>query len=171
MKTKICSRCGIEKPLTDFRKDKNKDDGRSCACSACEKIGFPETMKEVLRKTGKPDVIYMLDSFGDTPMNDIVSELRKRGYRGSVMRMAAQMYIRDKDLKMCHKCNKYKPISEFYNTKQTICGATSYCKDCMKATMVEAREADKIRKEKMAEIKALADECKRLRIKKALSGC
>lgn len=171
MKTKICSRCGIEKPLTDFRKDKNKDDGRSCACSACEKIGFPETMKEVLRKTGKPEVIYMLDSFGDTPMNDIVHELRKRGYSGPVMRMAAQMYISDAGLKKCYKCNKYKPIGEFYNNKRVYNKVTSYCKDCAKAITAEAREADKIRKEKMAEIKALADECKRLRIKKALSGC
>ncbi len=171
MNTKICSRCGMEKPLTDFRKDNKKDDGRFCACKDCEKLGFPETMKEILRKTRKPELIYMLDSFGDTPMNDIVSELRKRGYRGSVMRMAAQMYIRDKDLKMCHKCNEYKPISEFYNNKQTINGTTSYCKDCIKAAVADERMTDKKRKEKMAEIIALADECKRLRIKKALNGC
>lgn len=169
MKTKKCSRCGIEKPLTNFRKDHKGNGKRSCACKACEKIGFPETMKEILRKTGKPELIYMLDSFGDTPMNDIVPELRKRGYSGSVMRMAAQMYISDTGLKECAKCKKHKPISEFYNNRRMYNKVTSYCKDCAKAATAEARK--ETTSSKMAKIKALADECKRLRIKKALNEC
>jgi hypothetical protein len=35
MKTKKCTKCGIEKPLTEFSKDKNRKDGRRSHCKAC----------------------------------------------------------------------------------------------------------------------------------------
>ena len=175
MKTKICSRCGEEKPLTDFRKGDKGKDGRYNVCRACEKIGFPETMKELFRKTGQPDLIYMLDSFGDTPMNDIVPELRRRGYRGSVLHMAAQMYIRDKGIKRCPKCGEYKSLEEFSKSRKSRDGF-SYCKVCKKAAKAEYGRKARMKKDgilspKMAEIKALADKCRELRIRKILNGC
>ncbi len=174
-KTKICSRCGEEKPLTDFQKWNKSKDGRSNVCKACAKIGFPETMKELFRKTGQPDLIYMLDTFGDTPMNDIVIELRRRGYRGSVLHMAAQMYIHDKGIKRCSKCGEYKPIEEFSKSRKIHNGFT-YCKVCEKAAKAEYSRKARMKKDgipspKMAEIKALADKCRQLRIRKILNGC
>lgn len=162
MKTKICSRCGKEKPLDRFRKD-------SFVCRNCDKTGYPETMKELFRKTGQPELIYLLDSFGDTPMNDIVTELRNRGYRGSAKQMAMQMFTHDKGIKKCPRCNEYKPIGEFYKSSR------SRCKTCENAADAEYKKHVKMKNEraahKMEEIKKLADKCKKLRIRKILSGC
>lgn len=35
MNTKICSKCGIEKPTTEFYKDKHKSDGLQRECKEC----------------------------------------------------------------------------------------------------------------------------------------
>ena len=35
MKTKICSKCCVEKPISNFCKDKAKKDGLSCSCRLC----------------------------------------------------------------------------------------------------------------------------------------
>jgi hypothetical protein len=36
MKTKICSKCGIEKELSEFGKDKHNIDGLSYKCKECK---------------------------------------------------------------------------------------------------------------------------------------
>ena len=35
--TRVCSQCGEEKPLTDFRRNRGKPEGRECACKSCRK--------------------------------------------------------------------------------------------------------------------------------------
>jgi len=53
MKTKICSRCKKEKPITEFYKDKNTKDGLTCWCKECkEEYGkkYCQKNKEKTRK-------------------------------------------------------------------------------------------------------------------------
>lgn len=38
------------------------------------------------------------------------------------------------ETKLCPKCRKYKPTSEFYKSSRTASGLQSYCKDCAKLT-------------------------------------
>ena len=35
MKTKVCTKCGEEKPLTEFYRDRQKSDGLSSSCKIC----------------------------------------------------------------------------------------------------------------------------------------
>lgn len=37
--TKVCSKCGETKPLTDFYKDKNASDGHQLWCKRCVSVG------------------------------------------------------------------------------------------------------------------------------------
>lgn len=57
MKTKICNKCKIEKPLSEFNKDKSRKDGLCTRCNACRKIegilyrkNNKEKVKQTLRK-------------------------------------------------------------------------------------------------------------------------
>jgi hypothetical protein len=57
MKTKICSKCGVEQNISEFRKDISKKDGLRPDCKLCVKkyemscrINNPTLMKEKLKK-------------------------------------------------------------------------------------------------------------------------
>lgn len=77
MKTKVCSKCGVEKPIDEFYKDKHRKDGvradcKSCVCKRQKKYGdnhkeerkeynkeYNETHKEELklyRETNKEEI-------------------------------------------------------------------------------------------------------------------
>lgn len=54
--TKICSKCKIEKPVSEFHKDKNSSDGYTYACKDCRNAKYkeyyyanPEKIKEKVR--------------------------------------------------------------------------------------------------------------------------
>lgn len=53
MKTKICSKCNLEKELVNYPKDKNRKDGYYVYCKECRKLTYQshiETLKEKSRK-------------------------------------------------------------------------------------------------------------------------
>lgn len=54
MKTKICTKCGIEKELSEFYKDKSKPDGHRPNCKECIKIykkNYRDKNKENIKKS------------------------------------------------------------------------------------------------------------------------
>ena len=55
--SKCCIKCGVEKPFTEFYKDKTKKDGLQYRCKPCDKIistqwklNNPEQNKQVMKK-------------------------------------------------------------------------------------------------------------------------
>lgn len=44
---KICTRCNIEKSLSEFSKDKHKNDGLSCWCKECRKEYYQDHIEEI----------------------------------------------------------------------------------------------------------------------------
>jgi 5-methylcytosine-specific restriction endonuclease McrA len=46
--SKVCPKCGTEKPLAEFHRDKNRKDGRYCYCKPC-------AVSEVRRYTARPE--------------------------------------------------------------------------------------------------------------------
>lgn len=46
MKTKICSKCKIEKPLSEFHKDKSRKDGHISICKMCIKLTIAKNNKQ-----------------------------------------------------------------------------------------------------------------------------
>lgn len=55
METKICSKCGIDKPLNDYYKNKARKDGVSTYCILCQKEYFkkPERIEYERKRTNK----------------------------------------------------------------------------------------------------------------------
>lgn len=45
MKTKVCTKCGIEKPLDQFAKNSSKPDGLSPQCKECKHKYYEEYYK------------------------------------------------------------------------------------------------------------------------------
>ena len=48
-KTKVCSKCGLEKDVSEFNKDKYTKDGIDCQCRSCRKE-YQHTHKEEIKK-------------------------------------------------------------------------------------------------------------------------
>ena len=171
--TKICSRCGEEKPLGSFGSGRGAD-GRCGYCKDCARDGYPETMKKRFGKLRRREADYLEERFGKDRVDDIVVELRERGYRGSFMQMAVQLYVCETGMKRCPTCKEYKPVGEFAKGGRTFDGLKR-CKECNREKKKEAyREKNRRPKEtsaKMAAIKELADKCRELRIRKILNGC
>lgn len=60
MKTKICTRCELEKPLSEFYKQSHRKDGHSSGCKQCDNASYTvsrnkkkEHYKTVARDRGK----------------------------------------------------------------------------------------------------------------------
>lgn len=50
METKVCTKCGIEKPLDQFVKNSNKPDGLSPQCKECKHKYYEEYYKSIRMK-------------------------------------------------------------------------------------------------------------------------
>ena len=46
METKVCTKCGIEKPLDQFAKNSSKPDGLSPQCKECKHKYYEECYKK-----------------------------------------------------------------------------------------------------------------------------
>jgi hypothetical protein len=53
METKICTKCGLEKKLDDFPKDKNRNDGYYVHCKLCRKIIYQSNSVIIKEKNKK----------------------------------------------------------------------------------------------------------------------
>lgn len=169
--TKVCSRCGEEKRIGCFRICRIEKDGRYMICRDCERYGYPDIMKRLFLQSEQPELVYLVKTFGEADMNDIVVELRARGYRGSVKQMAVQMYVCETGMKRCSRCKEYKPIGEFTRDVGFFNGY-GRCLSCNRQKNKEVYQKSKKNiSPRMAKIKELADKCRELRIRKVLDGC
>jgi hypothetical protein len=50
---KVCSKCGIEKSLAEFSKDKQKKDGLRCSCKECVKKYNDTNIEHIKLKSNK----------------------------------------------------------------------------------------------------------------------
>lgn len=82
MKTKICSKCKIKKPISEFHKDSSTSDGYYSSCRQCRYIKSPymtkkkELESQRLRECSQCHKIKTLNSFWGKRMNCI--ECRKK---------------------------------------------------------------------------------------------
>jgi hypothetical protein len=53
METKICSKCGLEKKLEEFPKDKNRNDGYYVHCKLCRKLTYQSNSTIIKEKSKK----------------------------------------------------------------------------------------------------------------------
>lgn len=80
METKICRICGVEKPITDFPKNKQYKDGYDTRCQCCRNV-LQKDNYHARKKTPKGGGNPALADF--TP-RELIEELRARGYKGTL---------------------------------------------------------------------------------------
>lgn len=88
-KTKVCTKCHQEKPLSEFSKAKTGKFGVRGDCQECRKS----------------------------------PRIKEKEHRLSLV---------PKGFKLCSKCNKELPITEFWNDKKTSDGLNNWCISCSK---------------------------------------
>lgn len=73
METKICTKCGLEKPISEFNKNKLKKDGLQSECRKCHKqmcIGYYQKNKSNYRNTSK---------LKRQQLKSIINEIKSKG--------------------------------------------------------------------------------------------
>jgi hypothetical protein len=78
METKICKKCGQEKPLDEFPKHRGYKDGRQSFCRECRNL----YSKSYYRTIGKEDRKKKTDLAKYTT-RDLLLELKRRGCTGT----------------------------------------------------------------------------------------
>lgn len=107
MKTKVCTKCGKEKPVTEYYKDRNvKKDGLVSACKKCKKQG-QDAHNE---KTFTLEHLKQINKYKEN------REIDKQ--------------LENTDKKRCTKCGNIKPRNHFDKSKQGKYSLNEWCKKC-----------------------------------------
>ena len=100
--TKICPRCNQEKPITDFVNDARRKSGYGTYCKSCHSAICKESRA---RKLAKAEIKYPVKVNAETvkeckesnlekvPSRLLISELRRRGYRGELELVTIQKVV------------------------------------------------------------------------------
>lgn len=147
--TKVCNRCGEEKPYTEFTRRKSNSDGFENECKECKrkrkKEWYEERKKEgisfsrekvtfVCKECGKERVINK----ENYPEDEVCSYCRRKvtmketyGYETNLMGAKG---LESLDLssgkRECSKCGEEKSLDEFAKNSTKKGGVDSLCLDC-----------------------------------------
>lgn len=112
--TKICSTCGIEKPVSEFNKDKRNKDGLRYSCRECEKIyrnnyfkSNREKINSVRRERYNSDPEFRSKA-KSANMNAYRKNHEKRLEHNSEYRKELQEFV-ESLRQPCVKCGESKP--------------------------------------------------------------
>ncbi len=104
METKVCTKCGIEKPLSDYARDNRAKLGFQFRCKACNKL-YKEKNKEKISKRMK---IYTAEN------KERIREYKKRHrYNNIVLKEKKKAYHRNRrktDIEYAMLCNMRKRL-------------------------------------------------------------
>lgn len=132
MEGKVCSKCGVWKPIEGFSKRKASKDGRVSQCKECmseyQKQRYsekhPKETREGMKKCTKCGVWKSLDEF----------HKKKDGKHGRQSQCKECINKPPKEtregMKKCTKCKQWRPIEEYHKKKASKDGRRSECKEC-----------------------------------------
>lgn len=99
---KVCSKCGVKRPASDFNRNVSSIDGMDRNCKICKK-SYRQKNRDILLA-------------------------KSREYN---IKIAASEKIKV-DRRVCSQCNVYKKAAEFWKSKHTRDGLYSICVECKK---------------------------------------
>lgn len=97
METKVCKKCGQELPVSEFYTDASSKDGYRTKCKACYKEYQKRSRMKHIKDAPKvePDVVKECkeNNLENVPARLLISELRRRGYRGKLELVTIQEVV------------------------------------------------------------------------------
>ena len=148
--TKVCTKCGEEKTLADFPKNKYGKNGRNSQCKVCnnlrirkypKKIPYQYTEEELKGKTKvcsickeeKDLTAYHHSKTGKWNRHSMCNECKRiKNREGRLNKIINTEEDTTVISRVCTKCKKDKPLDEFYNTKYGLYGKLAKCIECCK---------------------------------------
>jgi len=136
MKSKVCSRCGIEQPLSKFHKRKRGKDGYTTRCKKClsidQKASRSRFTGEVTKsqktcsdcKETKPASAFSKVRSSSDGLCRLCRQCRSKKRRTTVTE------ILPPGMKRCSKCKQVLPFSMFTKDRSHSDGLGSQCKTC-----------------------------------------
>jgi 5-methylcytosine-specific restriction endonuclease McrA len=152
--SKVCIKCGTEKPLDQFFKNSNYTDGRLHTCNIC--IG--KQRRENVRHIPPPLTKICAACHIEKSISEFFKDkTSKTGYRwtckdclldaqSTKLGCVRQKFIKGNnygasDTKWCYGCEVEKPLSEFSKDKTKKDGYHTRCNDCHRASSRAYRDA------------------------------
>lgn len=138
MKTKCCTKCKIEKSLSEFSKNKGAKDGRNYWCRACKSahsktLNYPSSIEpKICSRCNeiKPARGFDKDKRrknGSSPWCKLCQSARKK----------ACSHPRSTAPQICRSCGKTMLAENFTSDKKNTSGLNSWCKVCISAKIKE----------------------------------
>lgn len=137
---KRCSKCGIEKPESEFSKNKGNKDGLRSECKSCQS-------KSRKAYTLKPKIVPPTKTCSKCGVEKDASKFPKSGCTKDGLGAWCKPCLNQDsakrrqyhktnpppipETKVCPKCGLEKPSSEFSRSSSRPDGLDSYCKPCM----------------------------------------
>lgn len=122
--TKICNRCKVAKPLTDFSFRKRSKDGYQRGCKACAKAHYQATREQCLarqkaHRQAHPEKRAALQK---------AYRAAKKAQKMTVIQAPSEPPVE----KRCGNCGIMQPLQNFTSNKSGLYGFSSRCRACAK---------------------------------------
>uniref|UniRef100_A0A6M3KP16 Putative homing endonuclease n=1 Tax=viral metagenome TaxID=1070528 RepID=A0A6M3KP16_9ZZZZ len=138
--TKLCKRCGTEKPVGDFNNDSSRPDGLWPWCKVCLKAYRGARKPPPKVRLRRVCTICGEEKLGNAFRKHMVSP----DGTGKCRKCTEAVLSHEPDPtiteKRCSKCKETKAISEFSKAKQRKSGYSPRCKECDRAYYEETRD-------------------------------
>lgn len=113
---KRCTRCGVEKPLSDYGKKTRTPDGLQYQCKACIAVYSAHTAAQARERANA----WRQQNPERAAAND----------KAKTARYKAREIIDIPATQLCGQCQQVKPSTQFHRNSTKSKGVSSSCKDC-----------------------------------------
>jgi thymidine kinase len=158
--TKICSKCHLEKPLTEFNKNKGKPGGLNLYCKKChtesdrkyrqknkarKTITIPDFKVCACCKIEKPNSAFIRNPRNKDGLRSRCRDCHAKSNKTHREKNKARDVIVIPEFKTCPECKIEKPSSTFYTNDRNKDGLDDYCTLCNLESNRSFREKNKNR--------------------------
>jgi len=130
--SKICNKCGKDKPIDSFGIDARLTDSRRNSCRDCVNSRIRE-QKSIRRNSRRAQC-------SKCGLNKTLNEFKPYLSVNHPERNVCLACLDSSKTKICTRCQQDKPLTDFYDSPKKKTPKCSQCKDCYHLTQKESRD-------------------------------